>query len=317
MIPYTYFIRQRDTGLFYYGSQYNKNATPSALWNTYFTSSKTIKKLIELYGKESFEIQIRRIFDCPQKCLTFENKVIKRLIKHPLCVNGHFGFGVADTNKGRKIKDPVTGLSDYDISAQKMRQTKLTTFNEDGLNIFQQAGKKFSEFNKNNPDAVAKRTQKVMATKCKIGEDGLNAHERGGIKRQGENNSSKRPEVRAAISEGVKKWILENPDLVEENTLKAICSMHKIGEDGLNGHERHAIWMKENNPTANTIWVNNGTINLRVDSDSIPDGFVKGRLGFKMKRKERTCPHCNLTGKGPNMTRYHFENCKIKENNES
>lgn len=27
-----------------------------------------------------------------------------------------------------------------------------------------------------------------------------------------------------------------------------------------------------------------------------------------------TCPHCGLSGKGPNMTRYHFSNCKeIKE----
>ena len=26
----------------------------------------------------------------------------------------------------------------------------------------------------------------------------------------------------------------------------------------------------------------------------------------------RTCPHCGLTGKGANMTRYHFDNCKRK-----
>lgn len=26
----------------------------------------------------------------------------------------------------------------------------------------------------------------------------------------------------------------------------------------------------------------------------------------------RTCPHCNLTGRGPNMTRYHFSNCRDK-----
>ena len=26
--------------------------------------------------------------------------------------------------------------------------------------------------------------------------------------------------------------------------------------------------------------------------------------------KSVTCPHCNLTGKGSNMTRYHFSNCK-------
>jgi hypothetical protein len=26
----------------------------------------------------------------------------------------------------------------------------------------------------------------------------------------------------------------------------------------------------------------------------------------------RTCPHCGVTGKGANMTRYHFDNCKGK-----
>ena len=26
----------------------------------------------------------------------------------------------------------------------------------------------------------------------------------------------------------------------------------------------------------------------------------------------RTCPHCSKEGKGSNMTRYHFENCKKK-----
>jgi len=28
---------------------------------------------------------------------------------------------------------------------------------------------------------------------------------------------------------------------------------------------------------------------------------------------ERKCPHCELIGKGPNMTRYHFDNCKFKK----
>ena len=26
---------------------------------------------------------------------------------------------------------------------------------------------------------------------------------------------------------------------------------------------------------------------------------------------EKTCPHCNKIGSGPNMTRYHFDNCKM------
>ena len=29
---------------------------------------------------------------------------------------------------------------------------------------------------------------------------------------------------------------------------------------------------------------------------------------------ELTCPHCLLKGQGPNMTRWHFDNCKHKNN---
>ena len=32
-----------------------------------------------------------------------------------------------------------------------------------------------------------------------------------------------------------------------------------------------------------------------------------------ISKRIATCPHCNLTGKGPNMPRYHFDNCKHKE----
>jgi hypothetical protein len=33
--------------------------------------------------------------------------------------------------------------------------------------------------------------------------------------------------------------------------------------------------------------------------------------GIKHNLKEKTCPHCGKVGKGPNMTRYHFNNCKL------
>lgn len=32
------------------------------------------------------------------------------------------------------------------------------------------------------------------------------------------------------------------------------------------------------------------------------------------KDKPRTCPHCSLTGKGGNMSRYHFDNCLKRKN---
>jgi hypothetical protein len=48
----------------------------------------------------------------------------------------------------------------------------------------------------------------------------------------------------------------------------------------------------------------------------IPEEVLqKRRLKLKGKKhimKERTCPFCGLSGKGPSMTMYHFNNCKFK-----
>jgi hypothetical protein len=35
--------------------------------------------------------------------------------------------------------------------------------------------------------------------------------------------------------------------------------------------------------------------------------------GIKHNLVEKTCPHCQKVGNGPNMTRYHFNNCKIQK----
>jgi hypothetical protein len=56
----------------------------------------------------------------------------------------------------------------------------------------------------------------------------------------------------------------------------------------------------------------------RVANGTNPFAGELGRLN-NLKRIEagthnftivRTCPHCNLTGRGNNMLRYHFDNCK-------
>jgi hypothetical protein len=39
--------------------------------------------------------------------------------------------------------------------------------------------------------------------------------------------------------------------------------------------------------------------------------FSEAHKGKKHNLKTKTCPHCSLTGAGPNMTRYHFDNCKF------
>jgi hypothetical protein len=56
MTPYFYKILHKNTGKIYVGSQYGKNSDPKNLWKSYFSSSVYVKKLIEQYGTESFEI---------------------------------------------------------------------------------------------------------------------------------------------------------------------------------------------------------------------------------------------------------------------
>lgn len=65
-IPYTYFLiftnPINNQIKFYYGSKVAKDADPSLLWMSYFTSSKIIKDLISQFGKDSFKPSVRRIF---------------------------------------------------------------------------------------------------------------------------------------------------------------------------------------------------------------------------------------------------------------
>lgn len=46
----------------------------------------------------------------------------------------------------------------------------------------------------------------------------------------------------------------------------------------------------------------------------IKEKLSLAQTGKKHNLKERICPHCSKVGKGPNMTRYHFENCKEYKN---
>ena len=78
-IPYTYYLFHLSTGKKYYGAQYGKNANPSNLWTTYFSSSKKVKELIKQYGKDSFVVQIRKTFSNVVDTHNWEQKVLRRI----------------------------------------------------------------------------------------------------------------------------------------------------------------------------------------------------------------------------------------------
>lgn len=78
-IPYTYFLLNRVTGEKYYGVRYANNCNPNELWVTYFSSSKYVKALIEKYGKDSFDYEIRKTFSSAVEARNWEERVLRKL----------------------------------------------------------------------------------------------------------------------------------------------------------------------------------------------------------------------------------------------
>jgi hypothetical protein len=109
-IPYTYILKFKVTGQLYYGSSYanstNKIANPSQLWNTYFTSSKEIHKLISEYGIDSFDYQIRKVFTTVEQTLAWETKILTKFdaAANDMWINKHNG-GTKFKNIGRVHDD--------------------------------------------------------------------------------------------------------------------------------------------------------------------------------------------------------------------
>lgn len=77
-MPYTYLIGWRSKDIWYYGSRWAKEARPSDLWKTYFTSSKRVKQLREELGEPDV-VEVRRVFSDSATCRAWETRVIQRM----------------------------------------------------------------------------------------------------------------------------------------------------------------------------------------------------------------------------------------------
>lgn len=78
-VPYTYLLKHLPTGKVYYGCRFAEGCHPSEFWICYKTSSKYVKQLIDEYGEDTFNFEIRKTFNDIQSCRLWETKVLKRL----------------------------------------------------------------------------------------------------------------------------------------------------------------------------------------------------------------------------------------------
>ena len=136
-IPYTYCITFLLTGQRYYGCRYANNKTyvanPKDLWITYFTSSKVIKDLIALHGKESFTFQIRQTFKTTEETVAWEHKFLTRIdtAANPDWFNKSNGAGKFHVTKESEAKRLATKSArtpeENLASIEKMKATLKNT----------------------------------------------------------------------------------------------------------------------------------------------------------------------------------------------
>lgn len=105
MKPYTYLIKHNPTGKVYYGVRIANKVDPvEDLWKIYFTSSVGVKKLIEETGKDSFEIEVRRIFETKDEAVSWETKVLRRckVLQDDRWINANIAGYIFPTEEIRK-----------------------------------------------------------------------------------------------------------------------------------------------------------------------------------------------------------------------
>jgi hypothetical protein len=75
---YTYLIGWKNLNKWYYGVKYSKDSDPEKFWKEYFTSSSHVNNMRQKNGEPDV-VQIRKIFDDPQKARMWEHRVLKRM----------------------------------------------------------------------------------------------------------------------------------------------------------------------------------------------------------------------------------------------
>ena len=105
MKPYTYLIRHRPSGKVYYGYRSANKVDPvDDLWKQYFTSSPNVRQLIKETGVDSFDVEIRKVFETKEQASNWETKVLRRckVLTDDRWINQNVAGYIVPTEESRK-----------------------------------------------------------------------------------------------------------------------------------------------------------------------------------------------------------------------
>lgn len=287
--PYVYLIQHKSTGMFYIGSKYSRTTptSPYTFWTKYFTSSKTVLSMLSEGSVDDWDTHIVYEGTGPEDVLCIENLLVLSALADHKCLNVKPPLAQVDpqhTSKLRKIPDG-SGITSCQKGAKRGVKTKQAAI-VGGLNTLQRA---YCKSIATNPELNNIRSRLAHASRSRVNpETGLNSWQQAGQRIIGDANPSKRPEVAQKISISRKKYISENRDMWNQRQRHLNdVTLKTPDENGLTAHDRHSLWMKENNPTTGSKWYNNGTHSVRIkDGDPVPDGYVVGRIKTPRPKSE-------------------------------
>lgn len=136
IVAYTYLLSHKSTKKYYYGVRYSgicESHTPEDdLWIKYFSSSKEVQNLIELYGADSFKYEVRRTFTTVESAIAWEHNVLRRLnvINKSNWLNKSDNKGIepASCRKGAKNAHKVQKENGTCISLQSRKGTEVKKY---------------------------------------------------------------------------------------------------------------------------------------------------------------------------------------------
>lgn len=141
-MAYTFWVQHRFTGKSYYGCR--KQGDPAELWQTFFTTNRTIWDDIEKDGLEAFVVQVDKVYSDPLQALKREDDTLKKIPddKKHMWYNTEFGNPEFD-NYYKTVRRRVSRVENL----QKGRGMRASDYWKHGLEKMHEAnkGKKRSE----------------------------------------------------------------------------------------------------------------------------------------------------------------------------
>jgi len=309
MHHYTYMITDILTNKFYVGVRSSKCKPEDDI--NYMSSSKIVKELIKNNGKENFIKMIMDEFptrelanEAEEDFLTRNNAGYNTLFYNQTNGNNKFcTFGISPT------EEHINHLAE--LSRQRWANGEMQS----------------------SIDATKKRwaegkMKNVLTATRKIGKRGLKGDDRTPAQKAHDASDlnkhwlgKKRPEFSSSIKGRDnhmfgKKHSEESKEAISKKKLDKdfLMATNTSGKSGVCVTKDNTFKAYITKDGATKYIGTFATFEEALKQRELAECLVENGQFESIKTiKEKECPHCRKIGKGGNMTRYHFDNCKHKE----